>query len=182
MPSPADSLENGIFNRGNLDASIDIPGEGAPILVGLDFNVNPLCATLSTKVSMDRPFLPVDPETDQPGRHYEMHTWKEYCLPNAGTADMMKILRADFPNRHLLVFPDPSGNSRHTTSANVGETDHSIIRSFGADIYVPPFRTNSDKFNTVNGLLCNSMGVRRKLINPQTCPHQPSQAVAQRTI
>jgi hypothetical protein len=52
----------------------------------------------------------------------------------------------------------------------VGETDHSIIQSFGADIYVPQFRTNSDKFNTVNGLLCNSMGIRRKLINPLTCP------------
>jgi hypothetical protein len=99
-----------------------------------------------------------------------MHTWKEYCLPNAGTADMMKVLREDFPGRHLLVFPDPSGRARHTTSANVGETDHSIIRSFGADIYVPQFRTNSDKFNTVNGLLCNSMGIRRKLINPLTCP------------
>jgi len=162
--------QNGTFNRGNLDASVHDLGPGMPILVGFDFNVNPLCATLSTKVAMQRLFLPVDPETGQPGRQYEMHTWKEYCLPNAGTADMMKVLREDFPGRHLLVFPDPSGRARHTTSANVGETDHSIIRSFGADIYVPQFRTNSDKFNTVNGLLCNSMGIRRKLINPQTCP------------
>ena len=54
---------------------------------GLDFNVNPLCATLSTKVEMERPFLPTDPETGQPGPQYEMHTWKEYCLPNAGTAE-----------------------------------------------------------------------------------------------
>ena len=42
--------------------------------------------------------------------------------------------------------------------------------SFGADIFVPKFRTNSDKYNHVNGLLCNGPGVRRLLINPHTCP------------
>ncbi len=154
-------------NRGNLDPSVhDI---GGPLLVGADFNVNPMCFTISQKVDMSRPFLPVDPRTCQNGHHYEMHGFKEYMIPNCNTATMMKTIRADFPNRHLIVFPDPSGAARHTTSANVGETDHSIIRSFGADIYVPQFRTNSDKFNTVNGLFCNSLGIRRKLINPATC-------------
>lgn len=83
---------------------------------------------------------------------------------------MMQAIRADFPNRHLIVFPDPTGRNRSTKTANIGETDHSIIQSFNADIFIPKFGTNSDKYNHVNGMLCNAHGVRRMLINPNTCP------------
>ena len=154
------------FNHGNLDQSVH--DMGGPVLVGLDFNVNPLCATLSSKVAVERPFRrsPSNPT----GVTFELHTWREYRLKDANTSTMMRAIRADFPGRHLVVFPDPSGAARHTTSANVGQTDHSIITEHGADIFIPKFRTNSDKFNCANGLLCNSLGYRRALINPRTCP------------
>jgi hypothetical protein len=148
------------FNRGNLDAGVRDLGQKSVILVGMDFNVNPMSATLSTKVHVERPW----------GWQYEMHTWKEYSVPNCNTSGMMQAIRADYPGRHLVVFPDPTGRARSTTSGNVGETDHTIIQSFGADLYIPKFNTNSDKYNTVNGLLCNSLGIRRKVINPETCP------------
>ena len=45
-----------------------------------------------------------------------------------------------------------------------------IISSSAVRNYVPGFRTNSDKFNHLNGLLCNTLGVRRLLVNPITCP------------
>jgi hypothetical protein len=144
----------GKLNQGNLDQSIDDPGEGLPIHVGMDFNVNPMTATLSSKVEVPRPFLA------EGGKHYEMHTWGEYVLHNSGTAEMMQAIRADYPGRWLIVHPDPTGAARSTKTANVGETDHSIIRSFGADLFIPEFRTNSDKYNCVNGLFFNSLGIR----------------------
>ena len=146
---------------GNLCNELRDPGPGLPILVGMDFNVNPMTATLSSKVLMKRPW----------GEQHEMHTWKEYVIENSGTAQMMQAIREDFPGRHLLVFPDPTGVGRSTKTANIGETDHSIIRSFGADLFIPKFNTNSDKYNTVNGMMCNTLGIRRKLINPVACPH-----------
>jgi hypothetical protein len=79
-----------------------------------------------------------------PGRHYELHVWKEYQLYDCGTAELMQAIRNDFPDRPLIVFPDPTGDSRKI-SAPVGQTDFTIIRSFGANIFVPRFRTNSDK-------------------------------------
>jgi hypothetical protein len=145
-----------VFNRGNLDGSIHDVGPGLPLLIGMDFNVNPMSATVSQKVLMERGKV----------KQYEMHTFREFSIPNCNTAGMMQALREAYPDRHLIVFPDPTGRARSTTSANVGETDHTIIQSFGADIFLPEFRTNSDKYNTVNGLLCNSLGIRRKLIHP----------------
>lgn len=151
---------------GNLDVSIKDPGPGLPLSIGMDFNVNPMTATVSSYLEMERPYLPRDN-----GKQYELHTWKEYVLHNSGTAEMMQAIRADYPERHLMVYPDPTGASRSTKTANVGETDHSIIKSFGADLFIPKFNTNSDKYNTVNGLLCNTLGMRRALINPLTCPN-----------
>ena len=160
-------MRSGMENMGNIDESVHDPG--GPILVGCDFNVNPMSATLSTKVRQGRACLPQ--MAGRPGEHFEMHTWGEFSIPNCNTAGMFKAIREAYPNRHLIAFPDPSGAARHTTSQNVGETDHSIIQSFGCDLFIPKFKTNSDKYNTVNGLMCNSFGIRRKLINPRNCPH-----------
>jgi hypothetical protein len=157
----------GELNMGNLDQSVHDPG--GPILIGMDFNVNPMSCTLSTKVRAPRPFL--GQTAGRLNEHYECHTWREFQIPNCNTAGMMKAIREAYPNRHLIVFPDPTGAARHTTSGNVGETDHSIIQSYGADLFVPRFKNNSDKYNTANGMLCNALGYRRKLINPQTCPN-----------
>jgi hypothetical protein len=155
-----------VFNHGNLDESVHDPG--GTILLGCDFNVQPMCWTLSSKMVMERPFRfgPQNPK----GVQYELHTWKEYKMENCNTATMIDAIRADFPGRHLVAHPDPHVG-RHTTSANVGETDHTILASKGVAVFPPRMGTNSDKFNTANGLLCNSMGHRRALINPSSCPH-----------
>lgn len=153
------------YPQGNLDHSVRDPGPGLPVWVGVDFNVAPISAIVCSYLLMDRPGLPAGSEGQ-----YELNVWKEYRLFNSGTAELMHAIRSDFPDRRLIIFPDPTGDARRT-SAPVGQTDFTIIRSFGAEIFVPKFRTNSDKYNHVNGLLCNTQGVRRLLINPRTCPH-----------
>jgi hypothetical protein len=135
-------------------------------------NVAPLSAILCSKrlITRDKVMKTYDDYGNEVSRrHYELHVWKEYQLYDCGTAELMQAIRNDFPDRPLIVFPDPTGDSRKT-SAPVGQTDFTIIRSFGADIFVPRFRTNSDKYNHVNGMLCNTLGIRRLLINPRACP------------
>jgi hypothetical protein len=160
------------FPLGNLDSSVDDPGPGLSIWIGVYFNVAPLSAILCSKrlITRDKVMKTYDDDGNEISRrHYELHVWKEYQLYDCGTAELMQAIRNDFPARPLIVFPDPTGDSRKT-SAPVGQTDFTIIRSFGANIFVPRFRTNSDKYNHVNGLLCNTVGIRRLLINPRTCP------------
>jgi hypothetical protein len=154
-----------VYNHGNLDDSVH--DMGGAILIGADFNVQPMCWTLSSKVASERPFL-VNSRNPK-GIQYEYHTWKEYRMENCNTAMMMDAIKHDFPGRQLVVYPDPHVG-RHTTSANVGETDHSIIEREGVQVYVPKMGNNADKYNTVNGLLCNVLGHRRGIINPRGCP------------
>ena len=53
-------------------------------------------------------------------------------------------------------------------AAPAGQTDFSIIRSFGIPCYVPHgVRSIADKLNTTNGMMLNSLGVRRKIISPK---------------
>jgi hypothetical protein len=165
------------FNRefwpnGNLDNSIHDPGPGLPISVGMDMNVNPMTAVLGSKRLVERKnTIPTwdDDGEELTNRHYEFHVWKEYVLHNSNTAEMMKAIRLDYPDRHLIVFPDPSGDSRKT-SAPLSETDYTIIRSFRADVFTAKFNTNSDKYTHVNGMLCNTQNIRRLMINPHNCP------------
>lgn len=153
-----------VLNHGNLDESVH--DMGGAILIGADFNVQPMCWTLSSKVVAERPFKVS--AANPKGIQYEYHTWKEYRMENCNTAMMMDAIKNDFPGRQLVVHPDPHVG-RHTTSGNVGDTDHSIIDKAGAQVYVPKMTSLSDKYNTVNGLLCNSLGHRRAIINPRTC-------------
>jgi len=48
----------------------------------------------------------------------------------------MQAIRNDFPHRPLIVFANPTGDSRKT-SAPVGQTDFTIIRDFDVSIFVP---------------------------------------------
>lgn len=124
----------------------------APLLVGMDFNVSPMSAAFAIRAG------------DQ------LHFVGEHMIPNGNTDDMAKAIRARFPDRHIRVCPDPTGNARKT-SAPVGQTDFSILRAAGFQVNAPqhPYAV-ADKINTVNAGLKNAAGVRRVFIDPAKCP------------
>jgi hypothetical protein len=129
----------------NVSEVSDLGGE---ILIGMDFNVSPMTAVVGSRAG------------DQ------LHIWKEYHQQNSNTRYMMDTIAKDFPGREITVFPDPTGKARKT-SAIGGETDHSIIRSYGAKVIAPSKSPHTaDGLNNLNTMMCNGQMERRIQIDP----------------
>jgi hypothetical protein len=120
----------------------------APLLIGMDFNVNPMTAVVGQRAA------------DQ------CHIIDEIVLPNSNTQQMIQEINRRYGGSEGIVHPDPSANSRKTSSP-VGETDLVIIERAGWQVYrSPPYRV-VDRINSVNAMLLNAHGCRRLLIAPQ---------------
>lgn len=133
------------FGPENL--SPDIMDLGGTILVGMDFNVDPMTAILGSRSSN------------------ELHLWDEIWLPNSNTEEMCTEIKDRYPDRDIAVYPDPSGRARKT-SAKIGETDLTIIRSHGFKVISPKQAPPVvDRINEVNALIKNAAGERRLFAN-----------------
>ena len=102
------------------------------LMVGLDFNVNPLCGVFVAK------------------RGDMIYIVDELYLENSNTFQASKEILQRYPARYMQVVADETGN-RRKTSAN--QTDHEIIRRTGLDLL--PFKNPSvkDRQNNINRLL-----------------------------
>jgi hypothetical protein len=119
---------------------------GAPLLIGMDFNINPMSAVVAQKAG------------DQ------CHVIDEIVLPNSNTQEMMQEINRRYPSRNGFVHPDPSGSARKT-SAPVGQNDFALIRQAGWPVKPPQFGPVVDRITNVNAMLCNANGQRRLLID-----------------
>ena len=124
---------------------------GLPLLVGMDFNVNPMCAVVAQKAGE------------------QCHVSAEIVLPNSNTFEMMDELVRRYPAQKGVVHPDPSGAARKTSSA-VGQTDHAIIRQAGWQVYMLKPHQIVDRINAVNAMFHNANGERRLFIDHK-CKH-----------
>ena len=136
------------YPDGNISDVKDI--DGAPILVGMDFNINPMSAVFAVRAGG------------------QIHIIGEATIDNGNTEAMVQLIKSRYPNRTIRVYPDPTGNARKT-SAPVGQTDFTILRQAGFQVLAPshPYAV-VDKINTVNTGLRTAAGDKRVLINP-TC-------------
>lgn len=85
------------------------------------------------------------------------------------TPHVVQTLVEKFPHHRINVYPDASGQSNKTVNAT--ESDIKILRDAGFAVHVPtrnPFV--KERVMAVNGLICNALGVRTLLINPQLAP------------
>lgn len=119
----------------------------APLLIGMDFNINPMTAVISQRAG------------DQ------CHVIDEIVLPNSNTQEMMHEINRRYAGREGVVHPDPSAASRKT-SAPAGETDLTIIERAGWTVYRNSPYKLIDRVNSVNAMLLNAQGSRRLLISP----------------
>mgnify|MGYP003654562048 CR=1 FL=1 len=141
------SFVNLPFPFGNIDASVR--DTGAEIYVGQDFNVNPMSVTLGVKAG------------DQ------LHIFDAIEVATSNTEEVAQMLRQRYPNRRVIVCPDPSGNARKTSAA-VGQTDFTILQRQG--FYVDAAHKApliSDRINAVQALLKDAAGTRRLLVHPK---------------
>jgi hypothetical protein len=131
---------------GNI-TPVDV-GDG-DVLVGLDFNINPMSAVVAQKVGD------------------ELHVSDALQIQTSNTDEMAQEIRRRFPERRVIVYPDPSGNARKT-SAPAGQTDFTILRSYGFQVVAPGAAPMVvDRINAVQALLCSAAGRRRLLIDPR---------------
>lgn len=129
-----------------------VDDKSSPLLVGMDFNVNPMTAAIAQR------------KADQ------IHFVDEIVLANGNTDLMAAEIKRRYPGRKVRVYPDPTGNARKT-SAPVGQTDFTILRSAGFEVIAPghPYPV-ADKINTVNTACCAASGNRVLYVNLAKCP------------
>jgi len=134
------------FSRaGNVAPVADTGGE---VLVGMDFNVDPMSAVVCTRAGD------------------ELHVIAEIELRDSGTEEMCQELLRRYAGRAVRVYPDPSGKSRKT-SAPVGQTDFTMLKRAGFSVHAPAAAPPIvDRVNEVNAMLCNAKGRRRLFVAP----------------
>lgn len=147
----------------------DIRDLGGDVLIGMDFNVNPMSAVVASRAGD------------------ELHVWEEIALANSNTQEMAQEIRSRIPRwqaqadalmehgkpapeRRVIVYPDPSGNARKT-SAVAGQTDFTILRDAGFKVTAEGSAIPvADRINEVNSLACNAEGRRRLFVHATRCP------------
>ncbi len=128
----------------------DLVDLGGPILVGMDFNVNPMSAVLASRTAD------------------ELHIWGEVLIPNANTEVMATALKEAFPGRQFIVYPDPHGSGSRKSSAPVGQTDITILQAHGFAVLVPDGQIPVvDRVNETNSMFCTADGARHCFIHPR---------------
>jgi hypothetical protein len=110
------SFRNKPYPEGNIDEGVD--DTGAEILVGMDFNVNPMSAVVAVRVAD------------------ECHVLDALEIMASNTEEVARELVRRYPKRRIVVCPDPTGRARKT-SAPVGQTDFTILERAGFDVRAP---------------------------------------------
>jgi phage terminase large subunit len=131
-----------------LDTVKDTGGE---IYWGTDFNVSVMAGVLGSRVG----------DT--------LHIWDEVSVNQSNTDEVCQLLKARFPDRRIIAYPDPTGSARKTSSA--GRTDHDIIRRYGFQCVSPkaPWAVK-DKINATNWMIRTADGHLKLFIHPR-CKH-----------
>lgn len=146
-----ETLSNTVYSSFDRKSNVD-PGVediGSEIYIGMDFNVDPMSAIVGSKVTN------------------QLHVFDEIEITNGNTEEMCEEIKKRYPNRKIIVAPDPSGKSRKT-SAPVGQTDFSIIKSYGYQIIAPnKAPAVVDRINEVNAICQNAKGIRKLFIHPK---------------
>lgn len=130
------SLSTGLvyyaFSDDNI-VDLDFPYPTIEVGIGMDFNVDPMALVAFWRH----------------GDH--IHVFEELELDNSDTEYACQLVREKFKDRCNDVWPDASGQARHTSSP-AGQSDFTIIRRYGFNIHA--LSTNpsrKDRYNAVNG-------------------------------
>lgn len=139
---------------------VDLPRpSGAELGAGMDFNVNPMAATVFW--------------TQGQGDERHIHFTDEILFPNSDTEYMSGHLREKYWDEGLReIYPDATGTRRQSSSK--GRSDFHYIRRRGFHINTdftekghPRNPERRDRYNSVNGQLRATHGRVRLTISPR---------------
>ena len=121
-----------------------------PILLGVDFNVDPMSGICAVK------------------KDDKLYVFDEIMLTGGATTwDFAEEVQRRYGiDRRIIACPDPTGGARKTSG--VGATDHSILRRSGFNVSTPraPWKIR-DKITCVNTALLDATGTCRTFIHPR---------------
>jgi hypothetical protein len=119
-----------------------------PLHIGIDFNINPMSATVSV----------VNNST--------MHVIDELEVYSSNTIELVKEIKERYPHRTIFAYPDASGQALKTSAAGI--SDHLILKNAGFNLKVG--KTNPpvvDRINAVNTMLSDAIGNKSLFIDPK---------------
>ncbi len=139
---------------------------GNEIYIGVDFNVNPMCAVAGFKIDDE---LHIFDEINIWGattQHLALEILHRYTTRFGNpTCDLLKFVRHP---HNIHVYPDASGQYGRRT----GSTDIEILENEGFQCWYPRKNPNvSDRINEVNVLLWSADGRRRLKMDDRRAPN-----------
>lgn len=118
------------------------------LYIGMDFNVSPMSAVVMQRTNLG------------------LHCIGEIVIYNSNTQEMVDEIQRRYPNRTVMVFPDPAGVQRKTSAS--GRTDITILQQAGFQVkYRSQHPAVRDRINAVNALLLNAAQERRLTLDPE---------------
>jgi len=125
-----------------------VPDNETILHIGMDFNLDPLCAVVS--------YI----------KDGIVHFFDEIQIWSANTDEMCEEIHRRYPNKKIFVYPDPACRQRRTSAG--GKTDLSILQNAGfickVNNHHMPVR---DRINSANAKLCSASGIRGVVIHPK---------------
>jgi hypothetical protein len=135
------------FERANIQPfTVDQPEQ---ILIGMDFNIDPMSAVIAVRLSEDR-----------------LHIVDEIRMMSSNTQEMAAEIKSRYPRSKITVYPDPASRQRKTSAG--GNTDLSILQNAGFVVRAPMSHDAvRDGINSVNSRLCDARGQRHLFVDPK---------------
>lgn len=148
-----EALGNRVYSPFDRHAHLrdDLRDPGGSLLIGMDFNVNPMAFCIATKAGD------------------ECHVLEAHEIQTSHTLEVAQYLRSKYPDRHLVACPDPSAR-RRSTNAPGGVTDFTILRDHQIEVWAPNTAPAIvDRVNNVNANLEDANGDRHVYLQAGTC-------------
>ncbi len=136
------------YNFSDDNIKVWKPHPAKQLIIGCDFNVEPLCAVVYVRTPNG------------------LHAIDEIVLTGSHTEELAQEIKNRYPDKSILMFPDPSGQARKTSAG--GKTDISILQNAGFRVmYRNKQPAVRDRINAMNSLLKNSDGLIRYFVDPK---------------
>ena len=129
------------YNFERASSVVKYEDDGGVLHIGMDFNTDPMSAVIALRKSNS--LICID----------------EIIIYGSNTDEMVKEIHQRYPNRQIIIYPDPAARQRKTSAG--GRTDLSILQNAGfmtkAKQSHPAVR---DRINAVNSRLKSGSGER----------------------
>jgi hypothetical protein len=136
------------YNFSREQSVVRYRGEPDRILIGMDFNLDPMSAVVMTR------------------KGNTLHAFDEIVIFGSNTDEMADEIRKRFGTKNVTIYPDPACRQRKTSAG--GRTDLSILQNAGFEVKVRNSHSAiRDRINAVNSRLRSADGVRQLFVDPK---------------